>query len=479
VTKSDDKTRAAMDALTGTIHAAPPLRLPAEPEGRPRLSSAARTRRARRWRTWGAPLTAAAAVLAIAVSLVIAKGIPNGPAAPPSASGSSAGVPTYYVALTQSGWYANAPLAGATSPSAPLVVGATLTGKRLATVQPPRGVTFTGLTAADDDQTFVVSATPAPLGRGLSGTTATRSWYLLRIFPGSAPAAQLTGLPIPGTSRGTALEGMALSPDGTELALALQPGASTANPGRELLLVYSVATGAVLRSWSGPAYTIADGVDPAVNGDDNTVMSWADNGRVLAFNYSWMTGPQAGPKGTPDRDENLAKDRDYHQVRTLDLASPGDDLLADSHVIWSTSGPALSTAATSPLACDGHLTITPDGSTLACAAWGRLRNPGTIYGEAECPAIAAWNDRGFLEYSATTGTLSRVIGTWQTSCLPGQEPAALLWAGASGTPLIGYMEDRPPSDASHRSSDIGIYTARGYEPLPNLPAGATAFTTVW
>ena len=62
----------------------------------------------------------------------------------------------------------------------------------------------------------------------------------------------MTKLPIPTTPVGTGISAIALSPDGTMLAVASE--AVTDNPHeRQLLRVYSVATGTVLHTWSSPA----------------------------------------------------------------------------------------------------------------------------------------------------------------------------------------------------------------------------------
>lgn len=483
---------AATRAYGDIVQEIRPLNLTPSPaeqtDGRPAREPGSRalaplTPRARRLRSWLGPAAAAAAVLAIGISLVIVRGIPNGGAVSPAAPPAASGVPAYYVALMQEGWFAYAPLsdAGATMPTAPLMVGATFTGKRLATVPPPRGNAFTGVTGgAADDRTFVVSAETSSVSANVTEASLypRQTWYLLRIRPGSTPAYRLSRLPIPVTPPGSAVEGTALSPDGTELALALQPGAYARKPGPELLRVYSVTTGALLRSWSGPALGI--GIGGAADSAGYGLLSWAEGGRELAFNYRWSTGPYAGPKGTPNRDKALRQDRDYRQVRVLDLSRPGGNLLADSRVIWSASTPVLSTAATSPLTCSTNLLLTSDGSTLVCGAWGTLRNPGNMHpGPNGCPAIPPWNDRVFLQYSAATARVVGVIGRWQTSCPAGSQPIALLWAAESGSPLIGYMSDRPPATRRSPASDIGVYTANGYTPLPNLPASATPFTTAW
>jgi hypothetical protein len=137
------------EAAATEIQTEPPLRLPPVPVPAP---GARRRPVPRRWIRWGAPLTAAAAVVALAISLVLIKGIPNGSVVPPTATSSTStgvdSVPRYYVAITRGGG---------------IVAGDSVTGQTLGRIAPPPGLTFTSVTAAADDRTFVVFAvTPSP-----------------------------------------------------------------------------------------------------------------------------------------------------------------------------------------------------------------------------------------------------------------------------------------------------------------------------
>ena len=182
-----------------------------------------------RWRTWLAPAAAAIAVaVAVAVTLVAVRNAP-----PPAASAS--GVPEYYVALPP------VPELGFFSSAARAVVGDTLTGKRVATVPAPAGLGFAGVTAARDDRTFVLSVAP----RSSSQQPVPIRWYLLRLTPGAARPAALRQLPIPPQSLFGGAFSMALSPDGTMLAIASEP-----DPPLTGLRVYSTASGALLHTWS-------------------------------------------------------------------------------------------------------------------------------------------------------------------------------------------------------------------------------------
>ena len=77
-TNLTEETAAAMRELARSVTYAPPLRLA------PRPAERALGRAPGRWRLWAAPLTAMAAVIVLAVSLVIIRDIPNGRVAPPA-----------------------------------------------------------------------------------------------------------------------------------------------------------------------------------------------------------------------------------------------------------------------------------------------------------------------------------------------------------------------------------------------------------
>ena len=246
MSREEELIRSTAVAIAATVREVRPLRLSTVTDEPRTVARRARgTRGARRQRGWLVPAAAAAVVLAIALSLVLIRDIPNGRVAPPARPAPAVdGVPAYYAGLAKTS-------AAQTSPEQ-IVVGQTVTGKRLATLAPPAGTTFAGITGAADDRTFAVDTQPGSLDPE-SEPWQPRTWYLLRIDPGSAKAAQLTPLPVPGTAQGTNVEAIALSPDGTELAVALQPDGLNDPNAPTYLRVYSVATGAVLHSWFATA----------------------------------------------------------------------------------------------------------------------------------------------------------------------------------------------------------------------------------
>ena len=117
--------------------------------------------------SWAAPLAAAAAIVALITTLLtLAPDRPDveGPSGVPAATTPSglAGVPLYYVALTQGGKHPEK--AGAYANGAE--VRATATGAVLARIAMPRPYAFfTQITAAAGDRTFVLLAQKEEIGR--------------------------------------------------------------------------------------------------------------------------------------------------------------------------------------------------------------------------------------------------------------------------------------------------------------------------
>jgi len=144
---------------------------------------------------------AAAAVTALAVSLATLHPARHAPAAPAAPAVSSA-LPEYYAALDDPSGPITQLLPGQRQTPVRVLVGDDRTGKLIATVNPPKGETFAGLTAAADDRTFVVAAEQFPL-KPVYPSASPVAWYLVRLAPGRAHPATLTRLPIPGEPPGT------------------------------------------------------------------------------------------------------------------------------------------------------------------------------------------------------------------------------------------------------------------------------------
>jgi hypothetical protein len=459
-----DETAAAMRDLAGTVTDAPPLRLTADDAG---LAPARPRRRPPgprfRW-SWGAPVLAAAAVVAVAVALVSVKDMPAGHVAPSAtatirpATGTTGpdegGLPGYYVALH--------PVSGRSGAPAGLIVGDTVTGKTVAVIAPPAYSTIVSVSGAADDRTFAVVAAPTSGGPGLDD-----GFYLLTITPGGSPAARLTQLPMepqPGVIA------MALSASGKELAVATANRAVTGGPVIRELTVYSVATGRPSRSWSttDTAAIVSDampGVQLGQYADQYPALTWIDGDRAVAFPVLSRSG------GSPSRY--------LLEVRSVNIAAAGGDLLADSKVIADLGGspegtgscgtffPALSGNGTT-LFClmsggpDGHTSPTtvrwvlewrPMQTSLANGAeWRFFAYPkelGVPAGSAVYPATVWASSTGatlLIEWSVVTpasggsaaghvqsvrfGELSKGKNSWTFTPLP--TPAILAAGGPPG-----------------------------------------------
>ena len=392
----EDRVRSATRYVADEVHEVRPLVLP-------QVQPAAR-----RWhprRQWIVPLAAAVAVVAIAVAVVIVKDVRNSQQVPP-ASTASPQIPAYYVALNDA--------SGQQSPDQ-VVVGDTFTGARLAMVSPPAHSSFVGITGAADDRTFVLGAQPFPYSPKW-WPVEPRTWYLLRIAPGTDHPAQLARLPIPATPYGLEVTGTALSPDGSEFAVTLEPN-ETMNSGPEQLRIYSVSTGALLRTWTGPPSS--QEWDGYLGRDNNTTLFWLADGHTLVFDYS------AGG-------------------RVLDTTRPGHDLIADSRpTAWSM-----------PFGTCSRPVVTSDGKTVAaaCAAPTGSQALGGATG-GNCSVA-------FTEYSTATGKPTRTLYQGG-SCGTDSE---ILWISSSGDTVIGYL-NRAGAEPGQSIPAVGVITQNKFRPL--------------
>jgi Sigma-70 region 2 len=419
-----------------------------------------------RLRGWLVPAAAAAAVLAIALSLVLIRDNPSRRVTPPTRPAPTVdGVPAYYAGLAKA--------SGAQTSPEQIVVGQTVTGKRLATVAPPAGTTFAGITGAADDRTFVVDTQPGSLDAE-SEPWQPRTWYLLRIDPGSAKAAQLTPLPIPGTAQGTNVAAIALSPDGTELAVALQPDGLNDQSALTYLRVYSVATGALLHSWFATAASDPSGQPQLFAGpkyagpDSNLALAWVGQ-RGLAFGYT-----RAIPAKTVDGSDVSPQTVTLAQIRYISLQTKngGDVIDAGKALADLTPGPR---AAPAPLACGpgalDAILVTEPGPTLICGATGGSYSRG---GDAKtrCPPEPGFG-LGLVEYAAGASAPSRVLATYTARCAGPLVVLQPLWSNPAGTTQLGLLG--LGADGGTAAVRFGIFSKGKFTALPMpVTAGGSA-----
>ena len=309
-------------------------------------------------------VTAAALAAAVTVVVAVARSAP-GPGAgaspaglllaakvatAPSAAAAAQGMPPFYVVADHD------QLAAYVRDSA--------SGRLLSTVRLPAGTDpkLTQVTAAGDDRTFVLAL--FSLARG------TR-FYALRITDGGRSAG-LTLLAIRPLPTREAVDSVALTPDGTRLAVAIQTG------GRDgKIEVITLATSAV-RTW-----TTTRGGDGLPEN-----LSWDAAGRRLAFTWSGATSADG--------------------LWLLDTSAPGAGLLSGQRLLPQTVGPdEVQSALINPSARTIIASVTYNGTMRVTR--------GTVVG-------------GIVEVSAQTGRPLRTLlaqraahssdaGWYITSCL--------------------------------------------------------------
>jgi hypothetical protein len=256
----------------------------AELAGRP-----GRVRRAR-WPRLVAPLAAAAAVIVVAALAVGVGGHPRTPAprgrgpASPFILGvpppSSYGLPTYYIGMLdpQSGGFGQQTL-----------IGNLTTGSRYH-IRQPRGQNFTVVAAAANDRTFVALAQPLePPTQSNSSVSGTLYLAHLDVADNAVRLTRLR-VPIPAQFGLTRLNGLAVAPDGSAIAVSTTTGlpltATQRTTYTSRLKIYSL-TGRLIREWTSPG-SIDGGSGISTEGN----LDWAWNGE-LAFRWS-MTWSESG-----------------------------------------------------------------------------------------------------------------------------------------------------------------------------------------
>jgi hypothetical protein len=420
-TSVEERVRAATRARTALVRDIRPLEFPAELP-----APARRTSNTRRWLGWGAPIGAAALVTALALVLVMlrqAGGPPPGPATPTAESSSSvpSSIPRYYVALAQT---------GSTSSQLKAVVGDDHTGRTVAVLNPSASQNFYGVTGAADDRTFVVL--------NYTATTKQTTWYLLRLTPGAAHPTQLTKLPSKPLAAHVA--GLALSPDGRELAVMWRT-ATTQTNAVTYLAVYSMASGAVQHTW----ITKGDNINAIAGGANGEALSWVDGDRSIDFRWDVMTGG-AHPSST-------------NTVRRIDVAAPGQDLLAGSRVAVRLPPTVAPTKTTFSAPCASS--VTAGDGTVVCGT--------SSFSDVSFQEVCSTVPPAFVTYSGTNGKRLKVLYTYHGQCLEAQ--ATVVWTDPAAGHVIAFLLRSEKGVKVSATDEFGLVTDGRFTPLPKLVVG--------
>jgi hypothetical protein len=420
-----------------TPSSVPRLRLPG-----PAGDQAGPLRRRAAWHRWWprfAPVAAAAAVVAVVAASLAISGALSGhrPGNRPAHRGPFSGVPPYYVTLAVK----NPNLKPTIAQRQFAEVRATATGAVLAVVTPPRPYGTFSAAAAGNDHTFVLAANKWKIQHADGGTFARSTpttFFVLRIGPGGH-VRQLKPLPIPAEPAQAELSGFALSHDGSKLAVALR-GGTNGGPDPEIQ-VFSLSTGAE-RVWTWP------GGGPITNnaGGDGEVLSWAADGRTLAF-QQW-----AG---------------NSIDVRLLDATTPGGSLLAASRlaVQWKDDAETFHFVhgKASNVIFGFSAIITGDGTKIVAATASETKHPRS-------------SELAFTEFSPSTGQAVKILGRWPIPGLYPGQTQDVLWANSSGSTLIVLAhvpgpaaKDPHSTDSAGYSVEFGVQRGDQFTPLPGAP----------
>ncbi len=285
----------------------------------------------RRWHRRLLPVAAAAAVIAVVVAAVLAAG----PKPVPPAAPGPAAIPRYYLTFTiVVDQQVNLPVTEA-------VIRDSATGQVTGRVKIPSNWFPASATvaAAPDDHSFIIGTSElGPKGTLVPGGHEEYRFFRLPISADGKPGhlTELPAYPVPATA---VVTGIALSPNGTLLAMSSSYGLSSQNghatSGVGQVEVINLVAGTV-RTWTAAmqhGHYFVPGPP-----------SWADGNRMIAF--TWQ------------RAQSLTNDAmTMEGVRLLDTEASGDNL-ADSRTIVS------------PKAVNGTIQsalITPDGSDVLVA----------------------------------------------------------------------------------------------------------------
>ena len=413
-----------------------PLRLPGETG---RVPGVLRRRRPRRWPPWLIPLAAAAAAAAVITgTFAVAHMLPGSGQEPRQADPKYATLPANYVYTVQGDIYnytshGTQYSAGVTGRY--LKVRSTATGKLLATVLPPKPYNNFQLVTADASGTvFVLGAVhdwqryANALPRVFRRNQNTLMKFLeLRIGPAGQVQQSSLSLPVAVTPRQQ--PSIALSPEGTRLAVAFGGGGAPAE-----VAVVSLGGGQV-RRWVSPSVSWT----PQLNYRG----AWTSDGRTLVL-QEWPV--LRNPSLQALRQDQPPAVTSVHLIDTL--AAGGT--LAGGRPL------ALRPPAGESVPAD--VFITPDGTKL-------IGNTGK---SDFAPAHGPWTGE-LSVYSARTGALLQRLAPWKWNGKDrrpghgGSPREVIAWSNPSGSRLVLL---HPVDDLNVLGVLTGHTFSRAGAPLP-------------
>jgi hypothetical protein len=419
VTRLEDRLRVDLRTESERIEPAniPALRLQG-PASHP--FAALRRIGSQRWPKWVTPLVAAAAVaVVVAGTFTIVHGISRTGAKHPAADGgptSHPAIPPYYAYAVQGNTYSGARTSYSVI-ARYVQVRATATGKVITTVNPPAPYNaFESFAGDANGRTFVFATHWDIFGK--NGTDFYQrsqrtplKFMVLRITADGR--TRLSPLSLQEKLTEAQAPTLAVSPDGTKLAVAFGGSGKTA-----VVQVITLATGQ-MRQWVSPP----PAATPVLTG----LGAWTSDERILAVGQETIH-----PDGTIPYTPTT--------MYMLDTAAPGSKLPTSRAVTLRGSH-------------DFRAFISPDGSTLISEL---SSGPARARATTASGALAV--------YSARTGALLRVVGRWQlntSGVLFNRPRQTVIWSGPSGRRLIVEMP-------RGKLGEVGFLTGNKFTLLPHV-----------
>ena len=443
MTVLEDRLRSELRAESELItpESIVPLRLPGDTEHVPGVP---RRRGSRQWPPWAIPLAAAAAAAAvIAGTFAVAHMLPGSGPKPRPAGPKYAALPANYAYTAQGDIYnykSHGTQYSASVTGRYLKVRSTATGKLLATVFPPKPYNNFSMITADAGGTVFVLGAMRDWERHAStrpqvlfeNQTTLMRFLELRIGPSGQ--VQQSSLPLPVTVSPGQQPSIALSPEGSRLAVAFGGGGTPAE-----VAVVSLGSGRV-RRWVSPRVSWT----PQLNYRG----AWTADGRTLVL-QEWPVLRSSSRRALNQYHPPATK-----SVHLIDTLAPGGTLAAGRLLVLRP--PAGESA-------PGDVFITPDGTKLI----------GGTGKSGFAPARGTWTGE-LSVYSARTGALLQRLAPWKWNGLDrrpahGGFPRELIaWSSLSGSRLILL---HPVADLNV----LGVLTGRRFSPAGALLPQAAGY----
>jgi hypothetical protein len=359
-------------------------------------------------------------VVVVALSLTLPGILRVHPAGGPGPAGTGqgtgpSGVPRYYVT-------GSVPHTSKSPVSAEVVDSRT--GTVVAVVKPPPGLASFGLfgSGSSDDRTFAVAGPQQPGSGHVVTGPSPLTFFLLRFDPATRQATLQRMPPLTGrlVMAGN-VTGLAVSPDGSRLAVSAVGPESGTSSETFAVSVLSLIPGGAWRTWQS---TFSDGpfigaTEPQYDSAEVTALSWTPGSRLLAL-------------GIPQ------------EAVLLDTTRPAGDLLKASRQVVLATRLVARLAKGNAFQCDSPTSLSGDGTALVC--FGQLEEG--VYPDLTAPMrVQQAGANAIGRFSAATGkllSLTVLPGSYKDAMFGGLGLGGIAWSSPAGDVLVTCRTNGQP-----------------------------------